>query len=70
MRWFAADSAERSASRVRACAWRSLVIEGISKVRKLSRDQLGVICRPLNATRYQIVREYTYAYVRYPLMTV
>jgi hypothetical protein len=28
MRWLAADSAERSASRARACAWRSLEIEG------------------------------------------
>jgi hypothetical protein len=54
MRWLAADSAERSASRVRACAWRSLEIEG-----KLSPAQFGVIRRSLNATWYDMIRAAT-----------
>ena len=47
-RWLAADSAERSASRDRACAWRSLEIDG-----ETFPAQFWVICRSLNATWYQ-----------------
>ena len=49
MRWLAADSAELSASRVRACAWRSLEIEGETFPHLA---EPGVIRRSLNATWY------------------